>query len=320
MNTLILYSIYAGTFIAALLVVEALLISVRGSHRGHEINKRMKMIHQTGSQSAALTLLRDESKGGLVGALRHALPSFHRSLWIAGISTPPVKILSVMGAGSILLFVLIEMASMFPIPVSLLLAFVIAILLPWMVIGIIAGRRTKRFGEQLPSAIDLIVRSLEAGHPVAIALGMVAREMPDPIGTEFGISVDEMTYGLRMDEALQNMVKRFPSGDLQFLIMAVQIQRTTGGNLGEILNNLSTIIRARHNMYKKIKAISAEGRASGIVVGLLPFVVGGLIMVVNSSYFTAVSEDILFYPLLGAAFLSLMLGWITMWFMVKIKV
>lgn len=320
MNTLVLYSIYAGTFIAALLVCEALLISFRGSHHSHAVNKRMKMINHTGNRHAALTLLRDERKGGLVGALRQALPSFHRSLWLAGISTSSVKILSAMGAATILLFVLIEVISVFPIPVSFLLAFFIGILLPWLVIRFRAGRRRKRFGEQLPPAIDLIVRSLEAGHPVAIALGMVAREMPDPIGTEFGIAVDEMTYGLRMDEALQNMVKRFPSGDLQFLIMAVQIQRTTGGNLGEILNNLSSIIRARHTMYKKIKAISAEGRASGIVVGLLPFVVGGLILVVNSSYFSDVAEDILFYPLLGVAFISLMMGWVTMWFMVKIKV
>lgn len=320
MNTLLLYSIYAGTFIAALLVSEALLISFRGSHHSHEINKRMKMINRTGNRNVALTLLRDERKGGLVGALRHALPSFHRSLWLAGISTSALKILSFMCAAFVLLLVVIETVSRLPMPVSLAIAFAAAIILPWLTISIMAGRRKKKFGEQLPPAIDLIVRSLEAGHPVAIALGMVAKEMPDPIGTEFGIAVDEMTYGLRMDEALQNMVKRFPSGDLQFLIMAVQIQRTTGGNLGEILNNLSSIIRARHNMYKKIKAISAEGRASGIVVGLLPFVVGGLIMIVNPSYFTLVSEDLLFYPLLGVGFTLLMLGWITMWFMVKIKV
>lgn len=320
MNTLILYSIYAGSFIAALLLCEALLISFRGSHRSHEINKRMKMINRTGNRNAALTLLREERKGGMAGALRQALPSFHRSLWLAGISTSSITILSIMAAIAVVVFIVLELVSLLPMPITLILAFIIGILLPYMVIGFKAGGRKKRFGEQLPSAIDLIVRSLEAGHPVAIALGMVAREMPDPIGTEFGIAVDEMTYGLRMDEALQNMVKRFPSGDLQFLIMAVQIQRTTGGNLGEILNNLSSIIRARHNMYKKIKAISAEGRASGIVVGLMPFVVGGLILIVNPSYFTLVSEDLLFYPLLGVAFISLAMGWVTMWFMVKIKV
>lgn len=321
MNTFVLYSIYAGAFIAALLASEALFILFRSAHhRTFEVNRRMKMINQTGSRSAALTLLRNERKGGLSGMFRKLMPSLHRSLWLAGISTAPLKIVAVMFVSAFALTFLIDAIATFPLGVSLLIACVLAIALPYLILGIGAGRRLKKFGEQLPPAIDLIVRSLEAGHPVAIALSMVAREMPDPIGTEFGISVDEMTYGLRMDEALANMTHRFPSGDLQFLIMAVQIQRTTGGNLAEILSNLSAIIRARHNMYKKIRAISAEGRASGVVVGLLPFVVGGLIMAVNPGYFTSVSQDVLFAPLMVAAFLSLALGCIMMWSMVKIKV
>lgn len=321
MNTFVLYAIYAGAFIAALLASEALLVLFQSSHdRSNEVNRRMKMINRTGNRSAALTLLKNERKGGFTGTLRNALPSFHRSVWLAGISVAPIKLMAAMGIAWVILFAVIETFSTFPLPLSILLTALLSFLLPIMVIRIKAGKRMKLFGSQLPPSIDLIVRSLEAGHPVAIALGMVAREMPDPIGTEFGISVDEMTYGLRMDEALSNMVDRFPNGDLQFLIMAVQIQRTTGGNLGEILSNLSSIIRARQNMYKKIKAISAEGRASGYVVGLLPFVVGGLIMIVNPGYFTDVASDVLFIPLMAASFISLGLGCIVMWSMVNIKV
>ena len=114
-----------------------------------------------------------------------------------------------------------------------------ATLLPFWCCAIMRGRRQKRFGAQFPDALDIIVRSLRAGHPVPVAITMVAREMPDPIGTEFGIVADEITYGADLETAMRNLYFRVGQDDLPLFVTAVAIQGSTGGNLGEILENLS---------------------------------------------------------------------------------
>ena len=134
------------------------------------------------------------------------------------------------------------------------------------------GRRQKKFGAQFPDALDIIVRSLRAGHPVPIAITMVAREMPDPIGTEFGIVADEITYGADLETAMRNLYFRVGQDDLPLFVTAVAIQGSTGGNLGEILENLSAVIRQRFKMRRKIRALAAEGRASALILSSLPIV------------------------------------------------
>ena len=131
-----------------------------------------------------------------------------------------------------------------------------------LVLQYLRGRRQKKFGAQFPDAIDIIVRSLRAGHPVPIAITMVAREMPDPIGSEFGIVTDEITYGADLETAMRNLYFRVGTDDLPLFVTAVAIQGSTGGNLGEILENLSAVIRQRFKMRRKIRALAAEGRAS----------------------------------------------------------
>jgi len=133
-----------------------------------------------------------------------------------------------------------------------------------------AAKKTALFASQLPEAIDLITRSLKAGHPTAVAISMVGREMPDPIGTEFGIVADEVTYGSDLVTALKNMHERVDLPDLSLLISSVSIQSTTGGNLREILEGLSAVIRDRAKMKLKIKAISAEGRMSALFLTAMP--------------------------------------------------
>ena len=136
----------------------------------------------------------------------------------------------------------------------------VACLAPYVGLRILRGRRQKRFGMQFPDAIDIIVRSLRAGHPVPIAITMVGREMPDPIGTEFGIAADEVTYGADLESAMRNLYFRVGQDDLPLFVTAVAIQGTTGGNLGEILQNLSTVIRQR---FKMRRARSWRGAGGG---------------------------------------------------------
>ena len=125
------------------------------------------------------------------------------------------------------------------------------IIAPIMHLKTMRANRVKKFSEQLPDALDIMVRSLQAGHPISAAMSLVSKEMSDPIGTEFGIAVDEMTYGLDMRDALESMGRRMEVQDFQYVVVSINIQHETGGNLAEVLRNLSTVIRDRFRMFKK---------------------------------------------------------------------
>ena len=131
-------------------------------------------------------------------------------------------------------------------------------------------RRQAKFTEQLPEALDIIVRSLRAGHPVPAAIKMAAREMGDPLGSEFGMAEDEITYGLDIEAAMRNMLERVGQEDLPLFVTSVAIQASSGGNLTEILGNLTEVIRMRAKMRRKIRALSAEGRTSAIILSSVP--------------------------------------------------
>src|SRR5262249_19474024 len=144
-----------------------------------------------------------------------------------------------------------------------------------------------------PDSLDIIVRSLRAGHPVPVAINMVAREMKDPIGSEFGVVVDEITYGADLESALRNLYFRIGQDDLPLFVTAVAIQGSTGGNLGEILENLSGVIRERFKMRRKIRALAAEGRASALILSSLPIAMFLIIQVVAPDFYASVwNEDI----------------------------
>jgi tight adherence protein B len=149
---------------------------------------------------------------------------------------------------------------------------------------------------------------------------MVADEMKDPIGSEFGIAIDEMTYGLDLREALDNMLMRTGHGDLQFMVAAVNIQSGVGGNLAEILAGLSKVIRDRHRMILKIKALSAEGRISAFILSVLPFLVFGFIKLSRPEYFNAVKDDPLYMVFMATSGSMAFAGILIMYKMVKFRI
>jgi tight adherence protein B len=158
---------------------------------------------------------------------------------------------------------------------------------------ILRGRRQKKFAAQFPDGIDIIVRSLRAGHPVPVAISMVSRELPDPIGSEFGIVTDEITYGADLETAMRNLYYRVGGDDLPLFVTAIAIQGSTGGNLGEILENLSAVIRQRFKMRRKIRALAAEGRASALILSSLPVLMFLVIQLLVPSFYAKVwHEDI----------------------------
>jgi tight adherence protein B len=180
-------------------------------------------------------------------------------------------------------------------------------------------RRILRFNEQLPDVLDLIVRSLKAGHPLPISLSLVAREMPDPAGTEFGIASDEITYGLDVPAALQNLSRRVGDPDLLLVVVSATIQAQTGGNLSEILFRLSKLIRDRFKLRRKVASLTAEGRASAVALTILPFALFGAISLISPSYFGDVWNESSARVAVGVAFVLLAIGNFVMRRMVKFK-
>jgi tight adherence protein B len=181
------------------------------------------------------------------------------------------------------------------------------------------NRRIARFAEQLPDSIDVIVRGVRSGYPFSTALGLVAREMPDPIGTEFGMTSDEITFGSDVKKAIDNLYRRVGQEDLLFLMVSINVQSQTGGNLAEILSRLSRLIRNRGKIRLKIRALTAEGRLSAIFLTLMPFILFGLITVINPPYFAEVADHPLIVPALVVGLLMLLIGNVIMYRMVNFK-
>ena len=183
------------------------------------------------------------------------------------------------------------------LPLRGLLTMLFGIGLPLGVLAIMRGRRILAFERQLPEAIDVIVRSLRAGHPVPVAVAMVAREMPDPIGSEFAVASSEMTYGLDLESAMVNLRERSGQSDLGFLVVAIGMQAKTGGNLAEVLGNLSKMLRDRSRMRRKIKALSAEGRASAVALSMVPLLLFVFLQFFVPKFYGDVAHEPILVPI-----------------------
>lgn len=202
---------------------------------------------------------------------------------------------------------------------SLLVALLLACL-PLLFVSRQKVRRLHQFQLQLPEAADLIARSLRAGHALPSTLQMVAEEMPEPISAEFRIVSDEINYGLGLQPAMQRLAQRVPLDDLRFLVLSVLIQRETGGNLAELMQNMASLIRERLKLLGQIQSLSAEGRLSGWILFLLPIVMAVLLMIVNPEYMEQLVADPLGQVLLGVASVQMLLGAIWMRRLVNLRV
>jgi tight adherence protein B len=156
--------------------------------------------------------------------------------------------------------------------------------LPHMVVGFFIKKRLNNFNAKFPDAIELLVRGLRSGLPVTETLGVVAQEIPGPVGQEFKAVTERIKIGRTMEEALQETANRLGTPEFQFFVITLAIQRETGGNLAETLSNLADVLRKRSQMKLKIKAMSSESKASAYIVGALPFIVFGMIWFINPGY------------------------------------
>jgi tight adherence protein B len=177
--------------------------------------------------------------------------------------------------------------------------------------------RLRKFEEQLPDAVDVFVRGLKAGHAVPVAITTVGRQMPDPVGTEFAITASELTYGQDLETAMINLRSRVGQADLSLVVVAVSIQATLGGNLAEILSNISRVIRGRFKLRRKAKALSAEGRYSAIFLSILPLALFGVLWVVAPTFYGQIWDEPVTKPVLGGALCWMMIGDFMMYRMVR---
>jgi len=196
----------------------------------------------------------------------------------------------------------------------------IGLIAPRFVLTFLRNRRRKRFGDQFPEAIDIVVRSLRAGHPIAAAIRMAAREMPDPIGSEFGLTCDEITFGAQTAKALENLHLRVGEDELTYLAIAIKIQTETGGNLAEILGRLSKLMRDRAMLQLKVRSITAEGRLSAIFLSLAPFILFGVVTLLKPDYYFGVLDHPIAIPAGILGLVLLFIGNLTMYKMVHFKV
>ena len=283
------------------------------------VNRRLKLSKNQPDREAILIQLRRERGLTSQGLLRFGVQWFNRLMLESGMTRGALTLalIALVAAGGAFFGVMKVREEMMEASAAGLVA---ALVLPFTALLFMRKRRHGKFAAQFPDAMDIIVRSLRAGHPVPVAVGLVAQEMPDPIGTEFGIAADEITYGADVETAMRNLYFRVGQEDLPLFVTAVSIQGSTGGNLSEILENLSRVIRERFKMRRKIRALAAEGKFSALFLSGLPVAIFILLNVVAPDFYAIIWNQSLTKMGLGLAATWMVLGNIVMYKMCNFRI
>jgi tight adherence protein B len=305
------------SFIAVALATQGLYwIAWRSRRMQSSIKRRLALSREGATAHGALNALREER--GLAEFESPRLRRYNDFLAQTGLRLDRNLLLLCMFTLTALLFVVLGLVLGYG-AWAFVAAMCFAVLLIVLFFKIVRQRRIGRFAELLPDSIDVMVRGLRAGYPMPAALDLVAKEMPEPVGTEFALTSDEISFGQDIRAAIDNLYRRVGQDDLLFLIMAINVQSQTGGNLAEILGSLSRLLRNRAKVKMKVRALSADGRMSAVVLSLIPFILFGLISLISPSYFGEVRDHPLVGPALIYATISLVLGNIVMYRMVNFK-
>jgi tight adherence protein B len=319
-------------FGAVILFAESLVRAfVESREHGKAINLRLKLIGQGRTRGEALSLLR-EKRGNLA---EHVSPrfrgiarAFDRIVTAARVPMASTRLFIVLALCPVAVFIMILLAIIAgggSVTVGRFLlvatfAVAVGVGIPLMVLRFRAARTRKRMQEQFPVALDVFVRGLRAGHPIAAALDLLTVEMPDPIGSEFGVVVDEVTYGAELRDALSDLAERWDMEDIRMFVVSLGIQSETGGNLAEILENLSSVIRDRASMMMKVRALSSEGRMTAMMLTGLPIFAFTLLFLFNPSFYLDVANDPAFIPGFVILLVLYTVGFVTIRKMVDLKV
>jgi tight adherence protein B len=272
-----------AALVAVLLAESAFVLFSTSKEYRRNVNRRLAVQEVAQNREEALIQLRRE-RGLDEGMMSGPLAAIQRMMTQSGLTIGWQKLVYIWAASPLIVVAIAFIFEMNSLPL-LALAAGVGLLLPLLVLRFLQTRRINKFSEQLPDAIDMIVRSLKAGHPLPIAITLVSREMLDPIGSEFGMVADELSYGLDLETAMRNMAMRVGQDDLPLFVTSISIQAATGGNLAAILEGLSKVIRDRFRMRRKIVALSSEAKMSAKVLIALPFIIYLMINMADPSYF-----------------------------------
>ena len=305
-------------FAAVVFAVERVMAVIVGRRaEGKAINQRLELIGRGASRGEAMAILRRRATSvpeGLPAFLAGPAMGLEKTLMAAGVAMETGKLMLALMVAPVLLFLaLVLFMAVTGIPIGggrLLLIATFCLLagagIPMLYFQAKAGRMRKKMQDQFPVALDVFVRGLRAGHPIASALDLLTVEMPDPIGSQFGVVVDEVTYGADLRDALTAMADRWDLEDMRMFVVSLSVQSETGGNLAEILENLSRVIRERASMMLKVRALSSEGRMTATMLTALPVVAFVLLFISSPSFYLDVADDPAFVP--GYAFLIILYG------------
>ena len=303
---------------AAFLAIQSVMGLVTEAQTRRIVNKRLQFKERFETTSEAMIELRKARGLDRDGNLSMPLQWFNQLVVRSGLKFQPLKWFG-MSAGVGVVAGIAYWRFVGGAGPALGIASVIFLLAPIIGLKFVAGRRMKKMSEQLPDALQIVCRSLEAGHPVATAVALVAREMPDPIGTEFGMAADEVSYGMSLTNAVQRMAVRAGDPDVELFVATVRLQEKTGGNLCELLKANTTTIRERQTMRLKVKAASSEGRASAMILTSAPFIVMSGIHVLRPEFYGEVIDDPLVRIVFPALFVWLAIGNFVMRKMINFK-
>jgi len=287
--------VFAAVFTAGQAIIG--LVSVATQKR--KMNKRLKVAEKVDGVSALVMELRKQRGLNADGERGRHLKWLSNLIVASGLPYDPRKwTLYAVGAGAVggvAIAVLSKNPLLFPVG-----ALALGIGGPIFYLKYMVGKRAKALGFQLPQALEIIVRSLEAGHPVPTAINLVGREMADPAGTEFGMAADEIAYGSTMEQAIARMAERCQHPDVDLFAATVRLQERAGGNLTGLLKLNAATVRERHKMRLKIKAASSEGRASAMILTSAPFIAMGFIMISSPHFYgDVIHEPVVKYGLMG---------------------
>ena len=314
--------IYGVIFIAVLLLVEGLYLVVFGKsiRLNSRVNRRLDLLEKGNNREQVLETLRKEREQHRKCLQFPLFSMLNKKAAMANIAFTPRALLMVMVLLSVVSFVGLTFGTGASLQVRLVVSVVMGFGAVYMWLNKKAKARMTLIEEQLPDAVELMVRSLRVGHPFSSAVNIVAQEVADPLGSEFGIIADEAAYGMEITESLNKMAETIDMQDLRFLAVAVNIQQKSGGNLAEILEGLAKVIRARFKLFRRVKAITAEAKWSGMFLSIFPLLALVAINVMQPNYYDAVMETEFFMPAVLVVGVFLVTNYFFMKMMVNIKV
>jgi tight adherence protein B len=301
--------IYGLIFVAVLVLVEGIYLTVFGKSisLNNKLNRRLELLEKGGGREKVLDQLRKEMTQHINSRSIPLYSILASKAQKANIAFSPVQLIMIMCGLSVMAFVGLTVGTATSTPIRAIVALVMGIGGVFVWVNKKAKKRMDMIEEQLPDAVELMVRSLRVGHPFSSAIGIVAKEVPDPLGSEIGMISDEAAYGRDMGESLKAMAERMDMQDMRFLAVAVNIQQTAGGNLAEILDGLAKVIRARFKLFRRVKAITAEAKWSGMFLSMFPLLCLLGVSVLQPHYYDEVKTTSVFIPacLVVAAFLTI---------------